>query len=344
MTDSPTESRRGFLGLGAAAGAAAGAGLLTGVDALLSAAEAAPANRVKPTPRDIAVLRFLAAAELVEADLWGQYAELAQANRAFKDALDQIDDGLFQYAIDTAEDELSHAEFINAYLKSVGAEPVNLDGFRTIMPPRVQGLKPRGRLTNLTDLNVDTSWYARYQSDKNPDFGASFPQIATIRRQSAIPTSDRLKKGELAAIAQVAAFHFASIEQGGTSLYCQFTPFVTAVDVMRITSSIYATEAIHYAVFRQSLEGVMGVSRADGKLAIPDLRGGKRGSFRVMPLRTRFLDPKFPTCSVIRPSLTANAGAVAAATGLVHSNLFKGQSATFLNAVVALAKAADGVA
>lgn len=113
---------------------------------------------------------------------------------------------------------------------------------------------------------------------------------------------------------------------------------------MRITSSIYATEAIHYAVFRQSLEGVAGTSRADGKLSIPDLRGGKRGAFRVMPLRTQFLDKKFPTCSVIRPSFTANAGAVAAATGLVQSNLFKGQSAAFLNAVVALAKAADGVA
>lgn len=87
-----------------------------------------------------------------------------------------------------------------------------------------------------------------------------------------------------------------------------------------------------------------GTSRAEGKRSIPDLRGGKRGSFRVMPLRSRFLDPKFPTCSVIRSSLTANAGAVAAATGLVQSTLFKGQSAAFPNAVVALAKAADGLA
>jgi hypothetical protein len=172
-----------------------------------------------------------AAAELIETDLWQQYAELAQGNPGFQSALGAIDDDLTDYTVDVTEDELSHAQFLNAYLKSIGEEPVDLDPFRTVQPPHVKGLRQVGRLTNLTDLTVDTSYFTRYQSTKNPDFGATFPQIATVRDQPAIPTSDGLGAHALDGIARVAAFHFPSIEQGGTSLYDQFVPFVASREV-----------------------------------------------------------------------------------------------------------------
>jgi len=329
--------RRRFLGL--AGLAATGLATLPATDALADTTPAA----ARPTERDVAILRFLAAAELVETDLWQQYAELAEGNPGFRDALEAIDDDLPVYTVDITEDELSHAQFINAYLSSVGAEPVNLDPFRTITPPHVRGLRQVPRLTNLTDLTVDTSYFTRYQSTKNPDFGASFPQIATIRDQPAIPTSNGLSDHALAGIARVAAFHFPSIEQGGSSLYDQFVPFVASREVLRIVSSIYATEAVHYAIFRDSLGGVTAFRSGDGKLVVPDLTEGKHGSAHVMPKRCDFLDKSLPTCSVIRPSSPAKAGARAAAAFLTAQNLFKGQSDGFFKALTALAKAADGV-
>jgi hypothetical protein len=336
----PTNAgRRNLLVRGAAIGTAIGVSMV----ARTGAAQVAGSTG-RPGPRDVAVLRFLAAAELVESDLWLQYEELARNNRNFRAALFDIDEGLPDYAIDTQEDEESHATFINAYLASIGEQPVNLDPFRTLMPPAVNGLRPVGRLTNLTALTVDTSYYTRYRSAENPDFGGTFPQIATIRRRPAIPTSNGLNARQLSAVVQTAAFHFASIEQGGSSLYDQFNPIVSHPDVRRIVSSIYATEAIHYAVFRDSLEGITGFESADGNLRIPNLTGGRRESRRVMPRPCTFLRRDLPRCSVIRPSATANAGAVAAATGLVNSGLFTGQPPAFFAAVVALARAADGLA
>jgi hypothetical protein len=343
MTTETMSGRRRFLSHGAVAGTAVGLGVLAGGLPAV-AQEAGPATAGRPTKRDIAILQFLAAAELVEADLWLQYAELARGNRNFRSALVDIDDGQPDYAIDTQEDEESHARFINAYLVSVGAQPVNLDPFRAIVPPAVNGLRPVGRLTNLTALTVDTSYYTRYRSVVSPDFGASFPQIAKIAGKPAIPTNNSLSARQISGVAQTASFHFAAIEQGGSSLYDQFVPFVSNKEVLRIVASIYATEAVHYAIFRDSLEGIRGFDSGDGKLQIPNLTEGRRESRRVMPRPCDFLRKDLPKCSVIRPSAQKNAGAVAAATGLVASGLFKGQPPAFFTAVVALAKAADGVA
>jgi hypothetical protein len=135
-SDGATE-RRGFLGLAGLAGA----GLATlaapaafGAEPQGSAAEATASGH--PTGRDIAILRFLAAAELIETDLWQQYAELARGNPRYREALEKIDDDLPVYTVDITEDEQSHAEFINAYLHAIGAEPVNLDAYRVIASPR----------------------------------------------------------------------------------------------------------------------------------------------------------------------------------------------------------------
>src|SRR4030088_2449915 len=112
----------------------------------------------EPTAGDIAILRFLAAAEILESDLWEQYAELGGqggGNGAYILALQNLDGDMPQYISDNTDDEESHAAFLNAYLLSKGAEPVNLDRFRTLQSSKATGAKNIGRLTNLMRLNVD---------------------------------------------------------------------------------------------------------------------------------------------------------------------------------------------
>jgi hypothetical protein len=341
--DLADSARRQFLKRGAAAGAAFGLAIASGT-ALPSRSIAAATRGGSLTHGDAAILRFLAAAELIEHDLWQQYAELGENNPDFKEALEGIDDDMVDYAVDVTEDELSHHEFINAFLVSEGAHPVNLDEFRTIQPPDVTGIQPTPRLTNLTKLSVDTSYYNRYRGTGNPDFGDSFPQIATIIEQPGIPTKDGLGSHRLRGIASVAAFHFASIEVGGTSLYDSFLTKVASRDVLRIVGSIYATEAIHYAIFEDTFGGITAVKNGDGTLVIPDLTAGQHESEHVMPKRCTFFRSDLPTCSVIRPSSTENAGAVAAVKALTASNLFEGQSQKFFRTLNKLAAEADAAA
>src|SRR5258708_39200242 len=90
-----------------------------------------------------------------------------------------------QYSHDNPEDEFTHFNFINAYLVSKGAEPANLDRFRTLQGSTSTGAQNVKRLTNLMQLTVDTSWWTRYRSrTKNPDFGDTFPPCYR-RRESA---------------------------------------------------------------------------------------------------------------------------------------------------------------
>ena len=181
-------SRLSFLATGAAAGVGA-----TLLGPLGKTATALAQGSGGLTKGDAAILRFLAAAELIEADLWQQYDELGGVNGgnpAYQAALENIDSDMPTYIHLNNEDEQSHAAFLNAYLKSKGADPVNLDAFRTLPSSKATGAKQIGRLTSLTSLDVDTSWYTRYRSSTNPDFGATFPQAVTIRKQPAIPISD----------------------------------------------------------------------------------------------------------------------------------------------------------
>src|ERR1700681_3883037 len=146
------------------------------------------------TKGDVAILQFLAAVELIESDLWQQYNELGGVeggNPSYIAALENLDGDMPQYITDNTDDELSHAAFLNAYLKSRGAEPVNLDRFRTLPPSKATGAnQSKMRLTNLMSLNVDLSWYTRYRSSENPDLGDAFKGPFTIRNQPAIPISD----------------------------------------------------------------------------------------------------------------------------------------------------------
>ena len=152
---------------------------------------------------DVAILRFLAAAELIEADLWTQYAELGgignnppievdpnQPLNNYQIALSNLDGDGPQYITSNTLDEVSHATFLNAYLESRGAEPVNFDEFETLPGSTATGSSGKLRLTNLMHLNVDTSWYVRYRSATNPDLGATFPQAITLNGVTAIPRTD----------------------------------------------------------------------------------------------------------------------------------------------------------
>src|SRR5258705_8576171 len=132
--------RRSFLkGLGMV-----GATLLPASALLMSEGKAQETRRSRGlTKGDADLLRFAAWAEVVESDLWTQYNELGGAtqpndgptnvgNPAYILALQNLDGDMPQYITDNTDDELSHAAFLNAYLQSKGAEPVNLDRFRTL--------------------------------------------------------------------------------------------------------------------------------------------------------------------------------------------------------------------
>src|SRR5438874_6761795 len=174
-------SRRSFLLKSAAAGAATiGSGrLLAGVPSAFASGGL--------TPGDAAILRFLAAAEILETDAWQQYNELggiqhgevpgASGNAAYTNALSVLDSDMAQYIHDNTDDEFTHFTFLNAYLQANGADTVNLDKFRTLPSSKATGAQQIGRLTNLMQLTVDTSWWTRYRSDsKNPDLGDTLPQ------------------------------------------------------------------------------------------------------------------------------------------------------------------------
>jgi hypothetical protein len=311
------------------------------------------------TDGDVAILQFLAAAELLEADLWAQYNELGgiqdhevpggSRNRAYTRALSVLDEDMSQYIHDNADDEQSHANFINAYLEAHGAGSINLDKFRTVPGSKATGARQIGRLTNLTQLTVDTSWWTRYRSDsKNPDLGDSLPHAVpdlAVGRHPAIPRNDadlRPRK-HLQAIANTAAFHFGAIEQGGTSLYASLAQRVTSPEALRILLSIGPTETMHFQTWQDKAGNAPPLTDPTTGLTFPDLNGHGEllKTNLIMPEPTLFLDRKFPICSIIRPTQTEGA-AVGAAKALTASGLFNGQSREFFAAVTTLAQAADG--
>jgi hypothetical protein len=307
---------------------------------------------------DLAILRFLAAAEIVESDLWQQYNELAgiqdsevpggSGNPAYTAAVAVLDEDMDQYIHDNTDDEFSHANFINAYLESHGADPINLDPFRTLPSSTATGAQQIGRITNLMQLTIDTSYWTRYRSDsQNPDFGDTLPQAVpglATGQHPAIPRSDDDldPPDHLQAIANTAAFHFGFIEQGGTSLYASLAQRVSDPEVLRILLSIGPTETMHFQTWQDKAGNAPPLTDPTTGLVFPDLNadGELTQTNLIMPEPTIFLDRKFPICSIIRPTETEGA-ALAAAKALTANGLFIGQSPEFFAAVTALAEAAD---
>ena len=351
-------SRRSFLLKGLAAGGAGaiGAGLLAnGVPAF------AEERSGGLTQGDAAILRFLSAAEILETDLWQQYNELGgiqdsevpggSGNAAYTKALQVLDADMPQYIHDNTEDEFTHFTFINAYLTSKGAAPVNLDKFRTLPSSKATGARQIGRLTNLMQLTVDTSWWTRYRSrTKNPDFGDTFPQAVPGLSKGQFPAiprhnGDLSPNNHIQAIANTAGFHFCFIEQGGTSLYPSLAQRVTSPEVLRILLSIGPTETAHFQTWHDKAGNAPALTDPTNGLVFPDLNASPFGGedFQtnlIMPEPTVFLSRKFPPVSIVRPTETAGA-AMGALKALTADGLFIGQSKEFFDVLHELAVQAD---
>jgi hypothetical protein len=317
------------------------------------------------TDGDVAILRFLAAAEIIETDLWIQYNELGGVqdsevpgmtggSAAYIKALQVLDGDMSQYIHDNTEDEISHYSFINSYLMSIGATPVNLDPYRTLPSSTATGARQIGRLTNLMQLTVDTSFWTRYRSSaNNPDLDPAFvfPQAVPSLNKGqhpAIPRSDAdlTPANHIQSIANTAGFHFAFIEQGGTSLYPSLAQNVTSVDVLRILLSIGPTEAMHFQTWQDKAGNAPPLTDpSDSTLVFPDLNSPPFDTETyqtnlIMPEPCPFIDRKFPPCSIVRPTSSVGA-AKATVNAFIADGLFIGQSDTFLQVIGELALLAD---
>lgn len=349
-------------------------------------------DRASITKGDIAILTFLSALEQVEADLWIQYAELGGATNqglsvidlsqnskkistglapGYVAALQVLDGDMPQYIADNTDDEISHHRFLNNYLQSKGASPIDLSHFAILPPSKVTGVPQTGRLTNLKQLTIDTTWWTRYRSDNaNPDLGGSFenavPDLAKGPHR-AIPlddtdaalNADKTIPDPLQAIASTAGFHFAFIEQGGTSLYPQLAQRVTNVEVLRVLLSIGPSEAMHFQTWHDKAGNAPMLTDTDP--TFPNLNNGtdpNTGDTTVngvpaadlfqtnliMPEPTIFLNPKLGTVSIARPTETAGA-AQAAVKSFIDDGLFidpkTGKNTGIADKLMDLAEAAD---
>ena len=362
--------RRSFLkGSLLAGGAAVGAGLLA--NGTLARAQAGTQESGALNAGDVAILRFLAAAELIESDLWTQYAELGgigtnppievdpnQTLNPYQVALSNLDSDGPQYISSNTLDEVSHATFLNAYLESKGAEPVNFDEFQILPGSTATGSTGIQRLTNLMNLNVDTSWFVRYRSATNPDLGATFPQAITLKGVTAIPRTDAdfngasnsnfLGNDHIQAIANVAAFHFGYIEQGGSSLYAAMSQKVTDPEVLEITLGIGGDEIAHFLEWVDfSGNGVQApvapFTDAISGLTFPNFFSPLNPLIQpslIFPVPTEFR-PNLPHVSIIRPLTDRFGGAVATIKSFIADGLFIGQSQKFLNILQTMAVEAD---
>jgi hypothetical protein len=274
-------------------------------------------------------------------------------NPQYTAALASLDEDMPQYIHDNTDDEFSHFEFINAYLQSRGAEAVHLGQFRTLPSSQATGAAQIGRLTNLMQLTVDTSFYTRYRaSNKNPDLdNVQFPQAIPSLSQGQFPAiprnnDDLANNDHLQAIANTAAFHFCFIEGGGTSLYPSLAQRVSDPEVLRILLSIGPTETAHFQIWHDILGNVLPLTDpTNPALVFPDLNAPPFGGDEfttnlIMPEPTVFLDRKFPRCSIIRPTETKGA-AMGAVTALTNDGLFIGQPQEFFDLLTQLALEAD---
>jgi hypothetical protein len=355
---SKASTRRSFLKNGTVAGAATvGAGLLASKSLAFGREE--DDDRAPITKGDIAILRFLQALEQVEEDLWRQYAELGGVqdnefsgltggNVDYTQALQILDGDMPQYIHDNTDDEISHARFLGNYLESKGVVSADLSPFRVLPSSQADG----------ADKTVDTSFWSRYRSITNPDFdpmakfALAVPSLNT-GKHTAIPRTNDDTAGSvinlsdptqstfsdhLKAIAFTAGFHFAFIEQGGTSLYPTLAQHVTNLEVLRILLSIGPSETMHFQTWQDkagnatpltdvdpvnnSTVTFTNLAAAQGETSPESLNGDTLQANLIMPEPTHFLNEKLGPVAIIRPTSTALGGAVAAVQSFVTDGLF----------------------
>jgi len=350
-------ARRSFLrnlGMGAAL-LVPGAALLSGSSKALAAN-----GRQRLNAGDAAILQLLAAAELIEADLWQQYKELGGVDApdsGYKEGLVILDGDQPQYISDNTDDELSHAAFLNAYLRSKGEQQVSLRQFATLPPSQVSFVPQTGRLTNLKQLTVDTSWWTRYRSTTNPDFGATFPNAVPsldIGLHTAIPRNDNElgdpndPSDHVKAIAFTAGFHFGYIEQGGTSLYATLAQKVSSLEVLRILLSIGGSEIMHFQTWQDKAGNATPLTDFDpinnSTVTFVDLTTGQPETLQanlIMPEPCDFIRRGLPACSIIRPTGPGQLDATGVINSFIADGLFRGQPPQFSQLITSLASAAD---
>jgi hypothetical protein len=384
-------NRRSFLKGGMVAAGAAAVGGSIFAKGLPPFGEDARDGNV--TKGDIAILQFLNALEQIEADLWLQYSELGGTqnnevsrvgggNSLYTGALQILDGDMAQYIHDNTDDEISHAAFLKAYLESKGSEAVDLSRFATLPSSQAFGAnKTARRLTNLTQLTIDTSFWSRYRSITNPDFDREAPFVQAVPslnvgQHTAIPRTDADTDGSslsdnnsasitphLQAIAFTAGFHFAFIEQGGTSLYPALAQKVTNLEVLRVLLSIGPSETMHFQTWQDKAGNALPLTDVDngpggtgatvtfttlgdaqGETNPESINGDTLQANLIMPEPTHFLtDDKrtFPPVAIIRPTSTQNGGAVASFNSFVTDGLFIGQQEEFFRVMNDLAEKAD---
>jgi hypothetical protein len=358
-------NRRSFLKNGMVAAGAAGVGASLLTSSAFAVDQEDGGDRAPVTRGDIAILTFLSALEQVEADLWIQYAELGGATNqgaspidlvaadgtkiktglapGYVTALEVLDGDMPQYIADNTDDEISHHRFLNNYLQSKGAKAIDLSEFAVLPPSKVTGVPTNGRLTNLQHLTIDTSWWTRYRSaSANPDFGGTFPNAVPdlfSNPHTAIPITDADFAGittnpdgtfnipnHVQAIASTAGFHFAFVEQGGSSLYPTLAQKVTNLEVLRVLLSIGPSETMHFQTWHDKAGNAPNIT--DGNLTFPILnptdpiQADATQTNLIMPEPTLFLNSKFGPVSIIRPTSTAQGGAIAAVKSFVDDGLF----------------------
>jgi hypothetical protein len=356
--------RRSFMkkGLVTAGTATVGAALITNGSELF--AEKGPEEHSgRLTKGDAALLRFAAAAEILETDFWVQYNELAgiqddevpggSGNPEYSEKFEAIDDDFPQYIHDNTDDEFTHQNFLNAYLISKGADPVDLERFRTLPGSTATGSSGKLRLTNLMQLTLDTSWYTRYRSsDHNPDLDPNFkfpqavPDLANGKFTAIPRTDDDLTPNDhLQAIVNTAMWHMPTIEQGGNSLYPSMAQRATSVEVLRILISIGPTETMHFQTWSDLAGDAVPLTDPTNGLTFPDLNSPPFGgedfeTSLIMPEPCPFLSRKLPRCSIIRPTETKGI-AMGVVKFLTDMGLFIGQSPAFFELMKDLAEDAD---
>ncbi len=258
------------------------------------------------------------------------------------------------YIHDNTDDEFTHQNFLNAYLASKGAATVNLEPFRTLPGSSATGSSGKPRLTNLTQLTLDTSWWTRYRSDShNPDLDPNFtfPQAVptlAVGQHTAIPRTDAdlSDPNFVQAMANTAAFHFPTIEQGGNSLYPSMAQRATHPEVLRILISIGPTETMHFQTWSDKAGNAPALTAADPvtgvSVTFPDLEDGSEDLNKslIMPEPCPFLSRSLPPCSIIRPTETKGV-AMGALKFLTDMGLFIGQSPAFFSLMKQLAQTAD---
>ena len=387
-------NRRKFLknGMIAAGAATVGAGMLTGALSAFGSDREEDADRAPITKGDFAILTFLSALEQVEEDLWTQYSELGGSqdnegsgakggNSLYTAALQILDGDMAQYIHDNTDDEISHHRFLNNYLASKGAKKVDLSPFAQLKGSTADGSTGAKRITNLMQLTIDTSFWSRYRSITNPDFdpNAPFAQAVpslNVKQHTAIPRSNADTANStisadpnnnpnsisthLQAIAFTAGFHFAFIEQGGSSLYPTLAQKVTNLEVLRILLSIGPSETMHFQTWQDKAGNALPISdtdngpggtgatvtfstlsQAQGETAPESLNGDTLQANLIMPEPTHFIDPALKPVAIVRPTSTKFGGAVASVQSFADDGLFIGQPKHFVDMLLDLANEAD---